>query len=400
MEPLGQSQIFQYLQKLAQDHVITLVTYEKKRDWDDKRRREVISQAVKKAGIRWIPLRYHKRYRVLATAYDLAIGFIVCIYSCICYRVRIVHARGYIAAVFGLGLKRILNVKFVFDIRGFWADSLLEFDLLNKSSLIYRVAKWFERCFLLEADVVVSLTQKAVEVMQKYSYLQGKQKQFEVITTCTNIDLFRPISNRKNYTDNSNGRPFTFGYVGSAGPSLYLFDPVLECYNLMKRLRPDVRLLIINRNDHSHIRERLRVHGIGLDSVEIKAVDYQDVPGEMGRMDAGIFFIAPLFSSVAAVPTKMGEFLACGVPCLANAGVGNVEEILENNRVGVVIQEFGHESLGKAVERLLELVNDPDIKGRCVFVAQRFFLLETGVREYDRIYRDLMMAMPEKIRRM
>lgn len=388
MEPLGQSQVFQYLQKLSKDHKITLVTYEKKQDWQNKPCREAVLQAVQETGMRWIPLCYHKRPATISTAWDLAIGFIVCIYLCIRYRVRIVHARGYVVSVLGLELKRILGVQFIFDMRSFHPDDILELGIWNKESLIYRIAKWFERRFLLEADVVVALTQKAIEAMRKYPYLQGKSKRFEVITTCTNLDLFKPVLYRENCGTEIDGRPFILGYVGTVGP-YYEFDPVLECFKVLKRRLSNAHLLIINRNDHSYIFEHLKACGINMDSVEVKEVNYEDVPREIGRMNAGVFFYTPTNSQISRSPTKMGELLACGVPCLANAGVGNVKEILENDRVGVVLHEFNQQSMEKAVEQLLELAGDPEIQTRCISVAQRHFSLESGVRAYDRIYREL-----------
>jgi glycosyltransferase involved in cell wall biosynthesis len=391
MEPLGQSQVFQYLQKLAQGHDITLVTYEKKHDWNNKARRDYTSQAAQKAGIRWIPLRYHKSPTTLATLYDLTVGFIVCIYLCMRYRSRIVHTRGFVISVLGLGLKRALRLRLIFDTRSFWPDERVELGGWKKESLIYRISKWLERRLLIEADAVVALTQKAVDQMRQYPFLQGQSKRFEVIPTCTNLDLFCPALDRNNHTadgTDGNNRPFTIGYVGNAG-SVYLFDAVLECFKILQRRRPDARLLIINRNDHAYIRERLQASGITTNSVEIKTVDHQDVPREIRRMDVGIYLIASHLSRVSAVPTKMGEFLACGVPCLANAGVGNVEEILESDRVGIVLRELNQQSMEKAVEQLLELADDPYVQARCISVAQRHFSLESGVCAYDRIYRDL-----------
>lgn len=388
MEPLGQSQVFQYLRKLEQGHEITLVTYEKKQDWNDKARHDHTLQSTKKAGIRWIPLRYHKSPTTLATSYDLMVGFIVCIYLCIRYRIRIVHTRGFVISVVGLGLKWTLGPRLIFDTRSFWPDERVELGIWRKDSLIYRISKWLERQLLIEADVVVALTQKAVDLMRQYPFLQGKSKHFEVIPTCTNLDLFCPASKCKDHPSDRNNGKFTLGYVGNAGP-VYLFDAVLECFKILERWRPDARLLIINRNDHAYIRERLQASGITMHCAEIKAVDHQNVPCEINRMDAGIYLIAPHLSRVSAVPTKMGEFLACGVPCLANAGVGNVEEILENDRVGVVLHEVDRQSMEKAVEQLLELVDDPNVQARCISVAQRYFSLERGVFAYDRIYRDL-----------
>jgi glycosyltransferase involved in cell wall biosynthesis len=389
LEPLGQSQVYQYLQKLAQSHEITLVSYEKKHDWANGVRRNGMLRAVEEAGIRWIPLRYHKRPSVLATAYDLAVGLVVCLYLCLRRRVQIVHGRGYVISVLGLGLKRMLKCRLIFDTRSFWPDERVELGIWNKESLIYRISKWLERRLLMEADVVVALTPKAVDLLRKYPCLHGQSKHFEVIPTCTNLDLFRPAMGCRDDAARVREGLFTLGYVGNAGTA-YLFDAVLECFKLLQQRRPKANLLIINRNDHAYILERLKRGGVRTDSVEIKAVEHREVPKEMGRMDAGIFLIAPQVSRVSAVPTKMGEFLACGVPCLANSGVGNVKEVLENDRVGVVLDEFDMQAMRKAVDQLLDLVEDPEVQRRCVSVAQRYFSLERGVQAYDCIYRELL----------
>jgi hypothetical protein len=34
----------------------------------------------------------------------------------------------------------------------------------------------------------------------------------------------------------------------------------------------------------------------------------------MNSMNAGVFFINPFYSKIASAPTKLGEFLGCGVP--------------------------------------------------------------------------------------
>ncbi len=88
MEQLGQSQVLPYLRRLARGRPIILLTYEKSRDLDDPERKESFSRVAKEAGIRWIPLRYHKTPSALATAFDLAVGFAICIYQCITSQVR------------------------------------------------------------------------------------------------------------------------------------------------------------------------------------------------------------------------------------------------------------------------------------------------------------------------
>jgi hypothetical protein len=106
-------------------------------------------------------------------------------------------------------------------------------------------------------------------------------------------------------------------------------------------------------------------------------------------MDAGIFFIKPVFSKQASAPTKLGEFLGCGIPCLGNAGVGDMAEVLESDRVGVAVKSFDEVSLHDGLSRLLGLCADPEVSSRCVAAAQRHFSLDEGVARYERIYSSL-----------
>ncbi len=386
MEPLGQSQIYQYLRLLAKEHQITLVSYEKPDDWANTKNRNAVIEEVSDAGIRWIPLGYHKHPTTLATSYDLTVGFIVCTYLILRHQIQIVHARSYVPSVLALSLKQLLGTRFIFDMRGFWADERIDGGLWRKDSRLYKVAKWFERQFLTRSDLVVSLTHAGVAAMREFPYLKEYFPPFEIISTCTNLERFRPLPK----TDLTSDRPFTLGYVGTVGV-WYLFDPTLECFKILRQFKPNAKLLILNRGEHNFIRERLAAHSIE-DGVEIKTVAPAQVPVEMGRMDAGIFFIKPVFSKLSSAATKLGEFLGCGIPCLSNAGVGDMEQILAGEKVGVVLREFTETAQKKAVQELLELVEETGISDRCVTAAHRYFSLEDGVQSYHRIYQSLAQS--------
>jgi len=387
MEPLGQSQVFQYLRKLAEEHQIILVSYEKPEDWSDIAQRNDLIDKVRQAGIRWLPLRYHKRPSAPATAYDLAVGFVVCAYLVVRHRIQIVHARSYVPSVLALSLKRLFGTRFIFDMRGFWPDERVDGGQWSKDSRLYKLAKWFEQRFLTQADVVVSLTHAGVATMLEFPYLREQMPRFEVIPTCTNLEIFHP----RLRTEAGQHKPFTVGYVGSVR-AWYLFDPALECFKVLRKLRADAQLLILNRGDHGYIRERLEATGISEDWIELKTVGHAKVAEEMSRMDVGIFFIKPVFSKRGSAATKLGEFLGCGIPCLSNAGVGDMEQILAGENVGVVLREFTQPAQAAAVEQLLELVGEPQIRERCVAVASRYFSLEDGVKSYNQIYCSLKLG--------
>lgn len=387
MDPLGYSQVFQYLKKLARGNRIYLITFEKKENWRDRERRDHILTEVQAAGIHWHPLRYHRHPPVFATSFDIICGFLLACLLVLQQKISIVHARSYVPSVVALGLKRLFGVRFIFDMRGFWADEKVDNGNWVKGGPLYRIAKRFERRFLLAADRVVSLTHAAVDEMRGFDYLQGRMPAFEVITTCVDTrHFFRQRGVRE--AEPAKPESFIFGYVGSATYS-YLFDEALTCFKLLRELEPGACLLILNRSEHAFIRERLIFHGIPNECVELKEVEYPDLPREMSRMDACVFFIRQVYAKIASAPTKLGELLGCGVPCLSNTGVGDMASILEGERVGALVSGFSQAQYSEALRRILNLAREPEIHDRCRQAAERHYALEQGVRAYARVYDEL-----------
>lgn len=384
MEPLGQSQVWQYLCGLSTNHQIVLLSYEKPVDFGNESEKARVKNSVCAKGVQWIPLRYHSKPSAIATAYDISLGAAICCYLVLRHRIKIVHARSYVASVVAFSLKKLLGIKFIFDMRGFWADERVDGGIWPKDSWLYRVAKWCEQIFLLNADVVVSLTHTAVIDMQSFPYLRGGQQKFVVIPTCANLQFFHPpLTPRVR-----NAKEFVLGYVGTVG-TWYLFDEALRTFNALLKVKPNARLLIINRSEHAFIRERILALGVDTSKMELKSVPYNEVVQEIHRMDACVFYIKPVFSKRASAPTKFGELLACGVPCISNAGVGDTESILEGENVGVVLRTFEDDAHAQGLRELLKLVADPDLKFRCIKVANQYFALDQGIKAYDQIYREL-----------
>jgi len=388
LEPLGFSQVFRYLRGLATDYRISIISYEKAEDWADVPRRRKLAVMVREAGIRWTALRYHRQPTVPATAYDLAAGFVTAAALVHRHQIRLIHARSYVPALIALALQRLTGARFLFDMRGFWADERVESGIWPAGSRLYRRAKWCERRFLEHADAVVSLTQAGADALAHSPAFPVHPARITVIPTCTDLEAFAPRPWVRAIGD-AKQRAFTLGYVGNAG-LWYMFDVALRCFAALLEVRPDARFLILNRGQHDQIRRCLAAHGLPAARVTIKAVDPAAVPGEIAQMDAGVFFIRPTFSKLASAPTKLGEFLGCGIPCLANAGVGDVEAILEGEGVGVVLRRLDEEEIQAGVRRLLALAAAPDMADRCRAAAERHFDLTRGVAAYRQLYAELL----------
>lgn len=388
LEPLGQSQVLRYLEKLSDSYNIYLISFEKAQDWQNVVERQRIQEKVNSHQIHWIPLRYHKSPSAIATTYDLLQGTIVGLFIAIRRRVKIVHARSYVPSVIALIFKKLLGTKFIFDMRGFWADERVDGGIWPANSGLYRLAKWFEKQFFLNADHTVSLTEAAISEITKFEYLQTRKTSFSCIRTCTDLDIFSPQNNSINNYGKINN--LTAGYVGSIS-NWYLFSDVVNflyflCY-LDKYLVS--KFIVVTRTDHQLVHEIINQSNLDSLSIEITSSTYQNIPDIVRRMNLAIFFRKPAYSNLACAPTRLGEFLACGIPCVTNDGVGDMTQIIEQERVGVILRSFDESAMRKAAEQISELLQDEHLSQRCRAAAIKYFSLEEGVKAYRNIYQQL-----------
>src|SRR5690606_4979034 len=173
--------------------------------------------------------------------------------------------------------------------------------------------------------------------------------------------------------------------VGSVG-TWYLFDETLAFFNLLRRQKPDARLLVVNRSEHAAIRAAVARAGIEPDRLELVAAEHHEVPSHVARMHVASAVIKPCYSKIASAATKVAEYLGCGVPCVGNTGVGDMAEILEGERVGVALTDLSPRDMEATADRLLSLLAEPDLAERCKAVARRIFSLDDGVAAYEDIY--------------
>ncbi|HJS40732.1 MAG TPA: glycosyltransferase, partial [Sphingomicrobium sp.] len=183
LEPLGQSQVLAYLERLAPGRRIHLISFEKPADWGDAAARGAMRVRLRQAGIAWHPLRYHKSPSAPATAYDVAVGSALAIALVRRHQLGLVHARSYVAAAMALAAKGLTGAAFLFDMRGLWADERVDGGLWRDGGRLYRAAKSLERRFLLAADHVVTLTHASEKEIRGFDYLAVRSPPISVIPT-------------------------------------------------------------------------------------------------------------------------------------------------------------------------------------------------------------------------
>jgi glycosyltransferase involved in cell wall biosynthesis len=395
LEPLGESQVVAYLERLTDSAQLTLLSFEKPADLADRRRLDTMRRRLETAGIEWIVRRYRKRPPVLSTVLDLISGCAAAQRWARRYgpdETTIVHVRGYVPALIGSYVKRMSRARLLFDMRGFWIDEKVEAGHWPAGGWLYRVGKRCERGLLARADAIVSLTAAGVRELPALGRTTPGIP-IVVIPTCADLDRFVPRS-PADAEDQSRRRHFglddalVVGCVGTLS-NWYLRDDTLSYLAWLCRRIDRAKILMITRDDHAQLRTDARRAGIPDDRLILTQAAFDEMPQLMRLIDVGVFFIRVCFSKKASAATKLAEFLGCGVPVIINDGIGDSGEIIRRAAAGLVLEDTSRaafESAGPALDRLL---GDPTMATRCRALAAEQFSLDRGVAQYADLYQRL-----------
>jgi len=159
---------------------------------------------------------------------------------------------------------------------------------------------------------------------------------------------------------------------------------------------PGLRWQVWTQSDPRRLRRRLAERGVN-GRVAIGSVPAEALPAKLAGSQAGLSFRKPGLSALAASPTKVGEYLAAGLPVIASPGVGDTDALLTGHEatgrapVGVIVRRFSKEAYREAVLQLAALLNDPDTPKRCRRAAEEHLdLTRVGWARYRQVYNTLI----------
>src|SRR3954447_24333817 len=95
-----------------------------------------------------------------------------------------------------LAAARATGARFLFDMRGLWADERVDAGLWPAGGGLYRIAKRVEGRLLGPAALFFPLPHASALEMAGFPYLAGKAPPITVIPTCADLRRFAPAGAR------------------------------------------------------------------------------------------------------------------------------------------------------------------------------------------------------------
>ena len=394
LEPLGQTQVLPYLRQLAERGVkFTLLSFEKPKAFTDVGQQacEALKQELAQQGIEWHWLRYHQRPSLPATVFDVMEGIRYASRLVKRNKIELVHARSHIPATIALGLKRKFGIKMIFDVRGLMAEEYVDARHWPEGGLRYRVTKAAERRIFAAADGIVTLTERIWPIIREWDGLKGRDVPHAVIPCCVDLSLFRfdEAQRAKTRAELNLGDRLTMVYSGSLD-GWYLTEEMADFFAGLVRRRDDAYLLWLTTGSQERVRQLMSARGISEDHFSVRAVTPKEIPGFLAAGDVGISFIKRCLSKLASSPTKNGEYLACGLPIVINAGIGDSDALANESRAAILIEDFNKVDFDSAFARIEEAVSEPSFKTTARELAERKFDLESvGGERYAQLYEEV-----------
>jgi glycosyltransferase involved in cell wall biosynthesis len=314
-----------------------------------------------------------------------------------------VHTRPGIPALVGLKMKTRFGIKFLNDIREFYADSRADGHIWNLENFfykkIYRFFKQQESAAVTKSDGIVCLTYAAEKIIKSWPEYKLSIP-LQVIPCSVDLNLFNPFHFDEEFKKRLRAdlhikeNEFIVSYLGSVG-SWYLIDEMIRFFKIISDHNKNAKFLFISPNAKAQILRLADKFNLDEKKIIVKEATRKEVPALLSLSKFAVFFIKPCYSKQSSSPTKHGEIMAMGIPVITNQGVGDVEEIVTKYDSGVVLKELNDNEFHKAAAFISsESFSDTN----CIrHAAKEFYDLKSATEKYKTIYDKICTSSSNQI---
>ena len=284
-------------------------------------------------------------------------------------KTNLVHARSDIPAVSAIASRQ---APVLWDVRSLWADQkvMIQKSLVNKT--LYGIYRGLESIAARKSMGMSTLTSAVVPILeQRHKRLPQLRA---VVPTAVDLDYFR-LS-----TIMPSKAQALFSGTYNEYYDLNLSGLFME--EIRKHIEVETHWARPAESNKSQI-------GVGESKVfpssqtgMSKLIPHYSFGVSICKIDAGP-------SLTAAMPTKIGEFLACGRPIVVNKGLGDMDQFLEEFNAGVIL-DGTISNLVESASKLASLLSDSETPYRCRALAEKYFSMDIGASKYLNLYSQIL----------
>lgn len=359
--------------------------------WGNPARLALTRQACEQARIGYEAVAVWRRPRALGALLSALAGARHVKRAVQAQGMDVVMARSTLPALATMLALRNSPCRMVFDADGLPLDERVDFAGQSPSGWVHRLLRDVEAQAVRQADVVLTRSSKAVDILHARAGAGTCIGKFHVVTNGRDADLFKPaeaaeIARLRRDLGLPGDGPLMV-YAGSMGPQ-YCMDEMLRLFALVHERRGDAHFLVLTGSPEL-VDSALNRHPELSANVVTMSVPARAVPGYLACADVGLALRRPRFSMQAVAPIKLGEYLLCGLPVVATAGIGDSDAV--STDAGLLLQRMDGAELKAAADWIVDSVlpqrESYRVSSRTIGLG--VFSLETSADSYEQALQHL-----------
>lgn len=247
-------------------------------------------------------------------------------------------------------LSKILwRTPWIVEIRDLWIDASISLGFLKKGSIYEIFSRKLEATSLKSADLITVTTE---ELGRRLPYQREISNKIQWVPNGVDTAFFKPLNAQKKQQ---------LIYAGNIGHAQDLVNVILSLKIIMQTF--PLTLNIVGDGDiKDYLVTLVEKEGLNEYVTFPGPVEREAVPMLISESLIGLAPLKNLETLEYAAPTKVYEYMACGIPFLG-CGRGEIETIARESGAGV-IAENTPEAIASAILDLLEDPQKIDKMGR------------------------------------
>ena len=381
LDPLGQSQIYPYIEGLSKNYFFFICTSE---NLENSNKINLFKNKINK-NIDWRFNVIKKKSGKINRIFEILLLYFLAIKILFKKKISIIHCRSYLPMPICVLVKLFTNIKIIFDTRGSWFDERVDGGMLKEKGidkLIFKILKRLEVFFFQYSDYLVFLTENS---LNKINPKFIKNKKIAIIPCASDFNHFKILDIKEKEAIKSQmslSNKFIITYIGSLG-SWYQIEKIISFFSQFKNFYKDTFLLILT---YSEIEKQMIKFPKNLsDSYCFLSCSREDIPKIIGISDLTLSFIKNSFSKFFSSPTKVGESFACGVPVLSTANIGDLDSHIKSFNLGYILNDKNFVSNHELESLIQKKYNSKLIRQS----SHDLYSLDSALSKYNKIYQSL-----------
>jgi|WetSurMetagenome_2_1015567.scaffolds.fasta_scaffold72932_1 glycosyltransferase involved in cell wall biosynthesis len=397
MSPLLNSQGIPLLKRLNNKNVrFSLLTFEK---WNviigHDKKKKFFEKEFSQNGISWIKIPRLNLPLLPVEICNFPLGFIFLALMVLVKRPKVVHCRAYFTTMIALFLSYLVKLNYIFDMRGLYPEERRCDGGWEINSIKYKVTKYLEKKAIIHSSHIVVLIKSFKEYIASLPYYSNDLSISTIPNCCDmqrfSFDLQKRDAVRKNKGFENRFVLFYSGFISK----WHLSPDMVAFFTDLKSLIQNAFFLIVTYADEMEkikLSEMLLASGASSHDFEITTASSAEMPEWYLAGDFAISFREPTIISRIGSPVKFAEYLACGLPVIANYGTGISDEIIQERKVGVLFELNDCDSRKKAVAKVHKMWSEDmmSLRIKCRKACEESLSLDLSVERYWNIYKSYL----------